>query len=287
MPKLEELFGEQWSADVAKEAMPDELPQADSHDLVPTQSALPTFLGFGSKSSIIGGLEEFSPAQLRLEPPRLRIIHKKERRDQLGEPGQLLLGQNAWDELDCVFVRAHPGRAYPEGKGKDTRIYCASSNNQVPHPSVVSPKDTECARCDYGQWITDGTGERHGPSCKEFIALLGIIPPELRPFWFICQSTAQKPATEFLCEVQKIREEGLSHISQLAVRITTEPKSKGGISWYVPIFSVTERLPRALYHAIAMEAKGLHYLPRLAVMADDLDAAAPDKITPPEDDLPF
>lgn len=228
------------------------------------------FLGFGSRAQMVGGLVDFSPAQLKLEAPRLRIVHKKELRDQIGEPGQLRLGKDAWDQVDCVFLLIHPGRLCSEGEGKDTKTVCASSNNKVPHEQVFRPKDSDCFGCAYSKWEEDGAGKRHPPVCQELVNFLGVIPSEdLKPFWFICAKTARKPALQFVQEMQKLLEEGVTWVDQLQVRITTEYQQNGAASWYTPIFSVTGRGPVTTYAKLREQVRGIRYLPRLAVTAED------------------
>jgi hypothetical protein len=249
------------------------------------------FLGFGSRAQMVGGLVDFSPAQLKLEAPRLRIVHKKELRDQVGEPGQLRLGKDAWDQVDCTFLLIHPGRLYPEGEGKDTKTVCASSNNKVPHEQVFRPKDGDCFQCAYSKWEEDGAGKRHPPVCQELVNFLGVIPSgEFKPFWFICSKTARKPALQFVQEVQKLLEEGVTWVDQLQVRITTEYQHNGAVSWYTPIFSVTGRGPVNTYAELREQVRGIRYLPRLAVTAEDEEmVVTPDAAASSAnvDDIPF
>jgi hypothetical protein len=172
-------------------------------------------------------------------------------------------------------------------------VYCASSDNKTPDPKVAQPKDRDCDHCEFGKWEEDAARKRHPPPCQEFIALLGVLPQkDYKPFWFICSKTARKPALEFVRAVQKVREEGVAHIAQLQVRITTEEQSKSGIFWYTPIFSVLDRDDPKLHQELFEQARVLRYLPRLAASAEvggeEVPVATPDaEVVGSDDDIPF
>lgn len=223
------------------------------------------------------GLETFTPAQLGLNPPELRIIHSVRGRNDLGKPGQLRFGKECLDEVSVVFLRAHPLRILREGEENSTVVTCASIDGQVPHPSVIHPKSSVCRGCDYAQW-TDGPsgGRRIAPPCGESIAFLGVRPDaQDAPFWFIAKSSAAKAAKEFLSDVNGDQE--VNALAECRVVLTTEEKRNGGVIWYVPIFTVRKPLiPFKKYEALVAAVEEVFYIPTVQDQpeGDVVDATA-------------
>ena len=270
-----------------------------SQDLVPskkTAAPVPTLYHQGQAVEL-PGLEAFTPDQLQLSPPRIRIIHKKDRRDQVGEPGQFLLGDTAYDVLTIVGIRAHPMRLLAEGEDRDAKIVCASVNGREPAAAVQQPRSASCRRCSYGQWSTNPlTNKRIQPPCQEGIAILGLVPAlDDRPVWLICSKTARQPAREFLMSVSSAITEGrAAGLSSFVIELTTAEKRNGGIIWYVPVFNA--RIDTSIDYSEAMQAArdmDICYLPRLA--EGELDdepgehvvPVQPEETLPPGDDIPF
>lgn len=247
-------------------------PEGDSVPAVASTTVPAIHLGIGSKGSILGGLEDCLPSDLNLTPPRLRIIHKKERREDPGEPGQLQLGSQFYDSLEVVFVKAHTGRQCAEGEGRDTRTTCASTNGKFPHPTVAEPKDSQCGRCEYGKWKTNPAGGRIAPKCQLTMCLLGVVPElDYRPFWFIGSKTGRRPTLEFVSYAQAAQLEGLSHVGQLVVRMTTAPQTSqtGQMTWYVPVLTVILREEPKKYQELFEQARDIYYLPPLAATVEE------------------
>jgi hypothetical protein len=248
-----------------------EAPAAETLPVPKTPNGPPAiFLGQGSKVHIVGGLEDFTPAQLNLEPPRLRIVQKvkREEQEQGFKLGQWRLGAWHGDVIEVVFVRAHPGRMFLEGDGADARVYCASDDNKVPHETVAEPKDQNCGICFAGKWTNRPDGKRVPPPCQEFVAMLGVVPElDHKPFWYAAQKTARTPAMEFCQFIQKQYETGAEHLAQYLVRLTTVEQEKGGVNWYTPLFTVSKELAADTYRELYDQARGLRYLPRLSQTA--------------------
>jgi hypothetical protein len=242
--------------------------------------ALPS-LG-GARGTLIGGIH-ITPERLGLKPPRLQIVHKKDRRDQKEEPGQMKLGRLTFDEVTAVFVNAHAGRQLPMGEGKETHIACASMDGDEPL-STITPYAEKCASCAYAQWETNSeTGKRIPPPCNEFVAMLGVlvegklggkvIPGELRPFWMIGVKTGQVAFKEFLNAAQAEFENGVEHLGQFVATITTEPQEGKGFTWYTPIFTVTRRVSGDEYRKLVREAEEARYAPSVRQDSTDVQAA--------------
>lgn len=242
--------------------------------------ALPS-LGSSMVRGVIPGMR-IAPERLGLMPPRLTLCHKKERRDQREEPGQWKLGKFIFDELTAVFPLIHDGRTFSLGTGKETHIACASTDGEVPHKSIVKPYSEYCRSCSNAEWRTLADGKRKPPKCKPFAAFLGVclegvrhatpgqpegerINGECRPFWYIAQKTAEKSAREFCQAMQKgFEEEGVRHLAQYVTRIASAPQTgEGGVTWYVPTFTIIRRAEPEEFGQLRQEAEGLIYVPRI------------------------
>lgn len=254
-----------------------------SAPLVPVPPSVPA-LSAGIRGGLLGGIK-LRPARLGLKPPRLQIVHKKERRDQLSEPGQMMLGRLVFDEAIVVFLLAHDGRQMKMGTGKQTHTVCASIDNEQPLADIT-PFSEYCQPCAYSQWRSEN-GKRKPPPCSTFVSLLGVLmeatrlqttgdpggtlPGDFRPFWMIGSKTAEQPFLQLLGTMQKQVEEGAEHLAQFRVRITTEPNPGEGFTWYTPKFEVLEMLPPDTYRAMKEQAETaeLRWMPTVRLEETD------------------
>jgi len=85
-----------------------------------------------SRMGLLGGLEDFTPADLKLNS-ELRLT-----RD-----GKLKLNREELKELRVVFLRCTRFRKLNEGTDANMRTICASMNGLVPQEDVLAPKAKE------------------------------------------------------------------------------------------------------------------------------------------------
>lgn len=250
--------------------------------LQPRTPRMPTLVG-GMRGGMIGGVD-IDPARLGLKPPRLQIIHKRDRRDQQSEPGQMVLGKLVFDEVTAVFIRAHAGRQLPLGEGKESHIACASEDGKEPLSDIQAFSE-HCKPCAYAQWETVN-GKRVPPPCTTLTAMLGVLlegktyasrnepekitPGEFRPFWLIGSKTGEIPLVDLLTEAQRLSmEEGVDHLSQLVVQVTTKENAGDAFTWYTPEFAILRRLDRKDYQEMAEQAAELRWAPTVRQEASD------------------
>lgn len=207
------------------------------------------------------GLAGFTTDQLRLDPMDLRIVHAIRGKNDVGRPGQLRLGRDAFDEFPAVFLRAHPLRVLLEGPVERPKAVCTSIDGLTPHVSVEHPKSPYCIGCAYAQWEDGPGGKRIQPPCSEGVAFLGIRPDhDDVPFRFICKKSANRRARQFLNDLAN--EPDLHAIAQCRVKISTEEVRNGGAIWYLPVFTVVERVDYHRYADAAKAAADYWYIPQ-------------------------
>lgn len=266
-------------------------PALDSSDPMPDlpapaeQPTVPAFFGVGGRGAPIRGMEMFSPEQLGLRPPRLQLIQRLDRRDDVGRPGEWRLNKEVLPEPEIVILKGHPGRQFMEGEGRDTRIICASSDGVEPHSSILHPKCEKCGECPYSQWRGAPGGSRVPPPCSETFSFLVVIPElQNKPAWLVCAKTAMISARTFVQAFQQMGEEGfVKQLCDMTIRLTSESKQRGGagsVTYYLPIFTILPKKPEPhkLYTAMTdqvLQAE-LEYLPRVmsSMDAEDLPPAS-------------
>lgn len=237
------------------------------------------------------GMEDVPAGMIGLRPAEMQIVHAKRKRSDVGEPGQLKIGKDVYDDVTVVFIRAHPYRVLIEGENEDAKATCASSNGREPHEGVPHPKSAKCgtvtpagefrAVCPYSKWTRhEGAEKGTPPPCGEGWVMLGVRPGEAnKPFWFATKKTGAIETRQFLADICNLP--GDPGLDQLIVRVSTKEmtgKSRG-VVWYVPVFTVVERVAeqeRGAYHEMAEMVRTLFYSPRIRGADEEKTDTAPD-----------
>lgn len=237
------------------------------------------------------------PSRLGLRVPSLKILHKVDtaERIQAGEvPGYYKYGDRIMPAVSVVFLKVDEVRRYdikPEGGGMP-RTLCASGDGIRPFEQIQDPPSLTCEGCRYGGWKDGPEGERIPPECQPGLAFLGVIPEmNTAPFWLVCQKTAEPGAREFLRSFY--HDPDAIYLHELRVRLTTEHQTseKGGLSWYIPVFTIEKgrNMAEDYVRAFEMVQEGMVFMPFLgggARMSEEPPERA--DVPPPDDsDIPF
>lgn len=90
------------------------------------------------------------------------------------------------NKLDAVIIASTHANFLYEGKydpnnisNPDCFAYSADGSDMKPHPSVVNPRNADCATCPNNQWGSDPSGGK-GKACKNQ-RILGLIPASTKP----------------------------------------------------------------------------------------------------------
>jgi len=259
---------------------------------------LPAVLG---RTTVMEGLEDFSPRDLGLQPAELRIKHKKQKRGEKGEPGQFFFTDAKdvyYDSVRVVLLKATKARIFYEGKFPKRRIVCASCTGLEPMAEIAAPKAPQCVDpsthqplCAYAEWTDnpEKPDKRLPPKCGGIIAFLGVRPDAGdAPFFFVCGGTAEQPAREFMGSAHKIP--GFTKLRSAVITLTTLEKSREGSTYYIPTFTAeVDPSLDARYRALYEVARDVIWVPPLLTGGGEEKAGEEPKDVTPEDDglVPF
>lgn len=225
-----------------------------------------------------------TPQMLGLSLPPLKIIHAVKSREAAAAgalPGTWeYKRRNLGPTVDVVFLSQKNIRVYQVRDGDKVATRCASSDAVVPIAEAPVPQAPKCAVCERAVWTDipgkfrpDGRPKQAPPDCTSGFAFLGIMtedsPFPASPFWFVAKGTAEKPAREFLKEWDA---QGMSALFEWRVRLGLEEDRSGGLTWYLPTFTVIETYPLDKFlpaYQAAAEIEYVHFIGRDAVVDED------------------
>jgi hypothetical protein len=284
--------------------MPKNKPETTETALVvPDDGGLP--VGFVLQPKSLGGLEHVNPARLGIRSRQMRVCQGKRRRTDVGDPGQIRIDQDVFDEVRVVLLACHSIRMLREGEGDNKRTICASADGFVPHDGVAHPMAKQCAEpasfgwhalCPYAEWGDGPTGKRIPPPCSDGLAFIGMeVDRQAPPFWFVLSGTATMQGQDLLGRLGKVR--GVEHLCQFIVTVKGKEVRKDKRVWYVPelLFDAEDLLPLEQYHRYAEAMADMRYVPPVTGSAaakveqdGDIDVEATD-VTPEVDEggVPF
>lgn len=231
--------------------------------------------------------------------PQLQIVHKVDSAEAIarGElPGGFKLGDRLFPPaLSVVFLLARRVRQWQvKQNGGKPESRCASADGITPLDDLAEPPSPLCKPCPQNQWRPgtrlgpDGKLKNLPPACGRGVALLGVIPEaNYLPFWFVCFRTAEPAARKF---VRAFREDPtVGGLEQWQVRLTTEltRDEKGGLVWYLPIFTVEHVLPADQYAAMAAAAASLTFRPFVGAASRAAEGPTDSAQDPPPNDAPL
>ncbi len=256
--------------------------------------------------ALLGGAQQkrgvnVRPQRIGLRVPTLRIVQKVDKTEDIDRgvrPGHLRYGHQTFERVVAVFLKVDEVRRFDE-RGPDGRpkTRCASADGRRPLELISEPLHESCDLCAKAQWL-DGVDartrqpKRIPPPCRPGFAFLGLmVDQNYAPFWFICQSTAEVNARKYLREFYE--DPAAQYLHEWRTEITTafQQQERGGLTWYVPVFTLKRRDPPELYRqafdavAATPEARFLPYLGLGA--AGEAEPEGEDPPGMPTDDAPF
>ena len=237
-----------------------------------------------------------TPQQLGLTIPPLRIKHAVKTREEIAAgvlPGTWeFRKRNLGPTVDVVFLAQKNIRTYQVRDGERVQTRCASSDGVVPIPEAPVPQAATCAACPRAVWEDvvkdgrvvfkpEGRPKQTPPDCTSGYAFLGLLMEEAtpgQPCWLVCKGTAERPAKEFLREWDA---QGHTGLFEWRVRLELKEDRSGGLTWYLPTFTVVEEYPLEKYMAAYEYAAGIEYVHFIGRdQVDDEDGGRPRDVTP-------